>query len=317
MLRPVGQIARFYAYFSYAGEGKTGMADVTINIDRDVSTAVKTGEAMTEVSSARHPGWYYYALPAADADTAGDYIATATTAAGVVDNKDVPCLVTLTGSVPITESPNVTFDVDLQYLRRMLRIRLNDLTADGDPGGNYDTEALDFFINLAYRETVRKCKSYYTTITVPTVDDQEEYDGTTLFEITHIVGTTADSQPLKRTTMRELLMIDQDYRAAAKSTPTHWYPTKGGYFGMYPKPTGIVSYYVSGYAYPTALTSDAHTPVALPDGDAIQVLLDRAECHARRARPTHANNVQLAAQLEQSWLGWCQEIRDSIRSEGN
>jgi hypothetical protein len=252
--------------------------------------------------------------------TEGDWLACAADGGtSTSDLKHVDAFWIVRGNLNLSESPSVTFDVDLQYLRRMLRIRLNDLTSDGDPGGNYDTEALDFFINLAYRETVRKCKSYYTTLTVPVTDNVEEYDGTTLYEITHVVGTAADSQPLKRTTMRELLVIDQDYRTAAKGTAAYWYPTKGGYFGLYPKPTvaTTLNYYVSGYAYPTALTADAHTPVALPDGDAIQVLLDRAECHARRARPTHANNVPLAAQLEASWLGWCQEIRDSIRAEGN
>lgn len=303
-----------FPIFDNTGALVTGAASLDSEVSKDGGAFADCTAEAAEIGSS---GMYSLSLTATEmnADIVTVIVKTSTT-----DAKTTPIVMYPYGSVSGTEAGDGSGLANtLADLRWLLRTRLNDLTSAETPGGNYATKALDAFINLAYRETVRKCKAYYTTLTVPVTDNVEEYDGTTLFEITHIVGTAADSQPLKRTTMRELLMIDQDYRTAAKGTAAYWYPTKGGYFGLYPKPivATTLNYYVSGYAYPTALTSEAHTPDALPDGDAIQVILDRAECHARRARPTHANNVQLAAQLEQSWLGWCQEIRDSIRAEGN
>jgi hypothetical protein len=298
------------------GDLVTGAAGLDSEVSKDKGTYADCTNESTEIATSS--GTYYLDLTATEmnADIVSVIIKTSTANA-----KTTPITLYPYGSTSGTEAGSGTgLDNTLAGLRRLLRIRLNDLTSDGDPGGNYTTEALDVFINLAYRETVRKSKCKKVTNTLTFVAGTAEYDGTDIFEGLELVKSAANAAPLSHIpNERAMSLTDNDWRNAANGTPLYWWQSRGGYITVQPKPDATAasaSWLYTGYAYPAALTNDAHEPVDLPDGDAVQVLLDRAECHARRARPTHANNVGLADKLEANWQAACADIRKSVLAEG-
>lgn len=230
MLRPVGAIAYLYAQFTVGGAGATGLSDVTFTITRDVATTVKTGEAGAEVSASRHPGLYYYALPAVDAATAGDYIATAHTTNSDVDNKDVPCLVVLSGQViPTATIPGVAMSDQLTYLLRQLRLRLDDLES-----GAYIDEDLTSCINWALRDTELLGRCHVTSETLVLVAGTDAYALTYVFDPIRI---TIGGAPLEITSYEKLLLGAMANPAAG--TPTRVAQKTGDYLVFSPTPAAV------------------------------------------------------------------------------
>jgi hypothetical protein len=62
--------------------------------------------------------------------------------------------------------------------------------------------------------------------------------------------------------------------------------------------------------------NDADTPDGIPDGYAVQSILDRAEAEARKMRITTSYNAETSKRLTESWLVWVDRIRESVRGEG-
>lgn len=255
MLRPVGQIAYFYAQFTEGGAGKTGLSDVTFTISRDIATTVKTGEAGAEVSASRHPGLYYYALPAVDADTAGDHIATAHTDDSDVDNQDVPCLVVLSGQViPTATIPGVAMSDQLTYLLRALRLRLDDLE-----GGAYIDEDLTSCINWALRDTELLGRCHVTSEAIVLVAGTDSYAPTYVFDP---IRVTRAGVPLEITSYEKLLLGSMANPEAG--VPARVAQKTGDYLVFSPTPAAVECDF----------DADADTVVlaahGLPDATALQ-----------------------------------------------
>lgn len=392
-LKIPGETLTFFFQFTASKAGKTGLTVTTDVYDTDKSTLLVNNGATTEIAL----GLYYYTLAAVSNDAAGDYLAIASTTDTTVDLKDVPALWTVRGTLDLTETatgdglPNT-----LSGLRWMLRVRLNDILADGNSAGNYTTKHLDMFINLAYRETVFKAKCHKAAESVTLVATQHTYALTYIFEPIELVGAISE---LKRKTLSDAGVSIYAWNTEPQGTPTMWMQLTGDSIRVHPTAdtaaTGMIStiadapivggtgYAVgdilsvvetgasggkvivtavaagvvtevklsaggityttgtkattkdtgsgasctvsistvgkltaNGYAYPVALTLDAHTISALPTAYGVSAVLDRAECFARRARPTTANNVGLAERLEKNWEQIVENIKSSLRAEG-
>jgi len=90
----------------------------------------------------------------------------------------------------------------------------------------------------------------------------------------------------------------------------------GGAAIDYSGPEGAVTTLVLyGYAYPEPLVEEGDTPYALPDGYAVQVMLDRAEAEARKLRPQMAANVRLYEVLMARWQAACVAIAAGMRGK--
>lgn len=99
MIAKSGASLVFYAFYTDSGAGKTGLADVTVDVwevARDGTAAeVATAQAATEVGD----GLYRYILAAGTVDAAAEYIAVFKTA-GTVDQAHLPALWTVDRQVP-------------------------------------------------------------------------------------------------------------------------------------------------------------------------------------------------------------------------
>ena len=159
MPQEINKPITFKAYFTYVVDGqsfgKTGLADVTVDVYGPDGALLVDGEAATEVGDPGS-GCYEYELGAADVTVYGDYFAkfaTGDTSVEVAEIPDLrecaPWVTRVIQTLTLSESPDGTgIDDSLAGIRQMLRKRLNDLD-----GGNYSTAELDYCINLAYKET--------------------------------------------------------------------------------------------------------------------------------------------------------------------
>jgi hypothetical protein len=157
MPQEINKAITFKAYFTYVVDGqsfgKTGLADVTVDVYGPDGALLVDGEAATEVGDS---GCYEYELGAADVTVYGDYFAkfaTGDTSVEVAEIPDLrecaPWVTRVIQTLTLAESPSGTgIDDSLAGLRQMLRKRLNDLD-----GGKYTTGELDYCINVGYRET--------------------------------------------------------------------------------------------------------------------------------------------------------------------
>ena len=390
----VGNAPQFVFVFTTGdpASGKTGLT-VTCEIYDQDETKIINAAACTEIGD----GAYGYTLAAASFDTKGVYKGVATTTDATVHDQQVYDIWQALGTLNLTETGVGTgLPLTLSGLRRMLRDRLNDLTSDGNPGGNYSTESLDYAINLAYLESVVRTKCHKTTKSVTLVDTQSTYNLTDMFEPLEVVLGT---EPIKHTSIKAEGVSLQTWNSTPGGIPTKWLQLTGPRIRVHPTPdasaasvvsvvadapiaggtghvvndiltlvstgasggsvivtavaSGVVTEVrlyaggygyttgtkattssgvgtactisvttvgtltVNGYSHPTVLTSDAHTVDALPDGFAVQTILDRAELYQRRKRSTHANNITLATQLKDEWEKDLEDIRSSIEAEGN
>ena len=88
MIGQIGQAITFYAHYTEAKVGKTGLT-VTVDVyDVDNTTKLVTAGNATEVGA----GLYYYTLSAESVDAAGNYTAVFKTATTTVDQRDIPAL---------------------------------------------------------------------------------------------------------------------------------------------------------------------------------------------------------------------------------
>jgi hypothetical protein len=193
-----------------------------------------------------------------------------------------------------------------------LRYRLNDTLIGSNTSGNYTANELGFCVDLAYRESVVATNSNKVKSSVALTASTHTYDLDTVYEPIEI---SHNDIVLEKVEVGDMGITIQSWDATAAGTPTKWMHLTGGYIRLYPTPDSTADNYsliVHGYAYPTDMGS-SDTPVALQDGYAISVMLDRAEAEARFMRPTYGANAQLASMRMQNWQMWVEQIQKSIR----
>ena len=196
-----------------------------------------------------------------------------------------------------------------------LRMRLNDSLVGSNTSGNYSDTELGFCVDLAYRETCIASKSHKARVSVSLTADTHTYDCTTIFEPVEI---SHNDIFLEKVELGDMGVNLQSWDSTASGTPIKWMQLTGGFIRLYPTPDAIADNYdaiVQGYAYPADMgTSDE--PVAIQDGYAVSVLLDRAEAEARFMRSTYGANAQLGTLRLQNWQQWVEMINKSIKGEG-
>lgn len=212
-------------------------------------------------------------------------------------------------AIPTETGSAGTLDDTLSGMARALRVRVNDLDA-----GNYTSEEMYDWINLAYRETVVASKCHKQRVEISLADGNHTYDCGDIFEpISVMVG----GKVIDKNTIKGLGINLKTWDGATKGTPTDWIHLTGSFIRYYPTPGATPGKtYVYGFAMPDVLTVPTEVAVAVPVAFRMSAILDRAEAEARKSRSTTANNTALYGTLMESWHGWCVKIADSVRSEG-
>ena len=192
----------------------------------------------------------------------------------------------------------------LAGLRAMLRIRLNDAAI-----GSYSVDDMDYFINLAYRETVVKARCHKALESVNLVQNQTDYVLSTIFEP---VEVNLSGVQLNRKELGDLSISLSAWASAAAGTPTDWVHMSGATVRLHPKPSTAGTLAVYGYGFPAALTGETDAPSAIPPAFAVSAILDRAEAEARKARLSYSNNASVAEALMRQWNGWVEQIQRAV-----
>jgi hypothetical protein len=189
-------------------------------------------------------------------------------------------------------------DSTIQNLLLLLRYRLNDSDL-----GNYTDDELAYCIQAAYRALVVQAKCHKVRKSVALVVNQAAYDCGEIFEP---VRLSVDGKALSRRELGERDCALQDSQAG---TPEEWMHVSGSQIEVFPTPSAAGELVVEGFASPPEFTS---SPDALPDGYAVNALLDAAEGEARRMRAMFPQNAEMAAALMQAARTWAESIRGSV-----
>jgi hypothetical protein len=88
MIEQINNSVKFLAFFTATKTGKTGLADVTVDVYNPAGSEIVTGGTATELGD----GLYTYVLAANLVTTVGEYPAVFKTADATVDQKHIPSL---------------------------------------------------------------------------------------------------------------------------------------------------------------------------------------------------------------------------------
>ena len=259
MLATIGQDVEFVAFFTGSKAGKSGLADVTVDVYDQDGTKIKSAQAATEIGTS---GLYKYTLPAADFDSLGNYKAMFTTANADVDYKTVPAMWVGVGRLAISEELPAdpaagVLDDDLDGLLAMLRIRLNDVDE-----GNYSTTELQYCLNIAYHETVVLSLCHKATATIALVAGTHTYTivdtSDSYLKIFEPIDVMIGAEALTRRNLGDMAVELERWSAEAPGMPREWMHLTGNQLRLHPAPntaaTGAISTittipYASGSGY--------------------------------------------------------------------
>jgi len=258
MISLIGSGIEFIGYFTSLKIGKTGLADVTVDVYDPSNTKIKTAQATTEIGAT---GAYRYVLPGVAVDEIGNYKAFFSTENPDVDYKQVPAAATVVGQLPISEPLPADpvagiLDDDLNGLLAMLRIRLNDVDQ-----GNYSATELMYCLNIAYRETVVASLCHRATAAIALVASQHTYavvDSTDAYiRIFDPIDVMIGAQSLTRRSMGDMGVGLERWNSEAPGVPVEWMHLTGNQIRLHPAPSADVT---------GAISSITTVPVAKGSG---------------------------------------------------
>ncbi len=163
--------------------------------------------------------------------------------------------------------------------------------------------AIDFQINLAQKEIVRRTLPLKKNATVTTVADQEQYDLPSDFhkavqmKVNDIICEYRLEEQIDR-----LYTTDID-----EGTPYYYYiDIEAGKYGLFPRPTGVLSGKFAYRAIPATMSDDADTP-DIPELYHDAIVLD-ASCRVAH----QLNNLDLHNHFYALYMQFMDQIDNDI-----